>query len=149
MAKQEYEARARREGRWWIITVPELDAVTQARSVREIDDMAHGLVEALLDLDEGEAVVHVTVELPSSVASAWHEATELQERAERDSRRAAELRRDVVATLLGVEHLTQAETGSLLGLSYQRVQQLAGSRGASRAGSRGASRAEAVHELTG
>ena len=59
-----YEATAKREGKWWLITVPELDAVTQARHVREIEEMAAGLVMALLDLDEGEAKVNVTVELP-------------------------------------------------------------------------------------
>ncbi|MDR5700638.1 antitoxin HicB [Agromyces aerolatus] len=123
-----YQARARREGRWWIISVPELDAVTQARTVREIDRMARGLIEALLDLDEAEVRVDVTIELPVSVADAWREAAELQARAERDSRRAAELRRDVVETLLGAEQLTQSEAGTLLGISYQRVQQLAGPR---------------------
>lgn len=122
-----YEATARREGRWWIISVPELDAVTQARGVRDIERMATGLVEALLDLDEGEVKVEVTKELPASVAAAWEEANELQERAEHDSRRAAALRRQVVDTLLGAERLTQSEAGALLGMSYQRVQQLAGS----------------------
>ena len=48
--KRRFEATARREGRWWIVTVDELQAVTQARSVREIDDMATGLVSALLDV---------------------------------------------------------------------------------------------------
>jgi ribosomal protein L12E/L44/L45/RPP1/RPP2 len=120
-----YAATARREGRWWIISVPELDAVTQARNVREIDRMASGLVEALLDVDEEEVKVDVVVELPASVAVAWREANDLQARAEADSRRAASLRREVVSTLLGPERLTQSETGALLGMSYQRVQQLA------------------------
>jgi hypothetical protein len=41
MAKT-FTATARREGTWWIITVPELDAVTQARHVRDINEMATG-----------------------------------------------------------------------------------------------------------
>jgi predicted XRE-type DNA-binding protein len=124
MAKT-YEATARREGRWWIITVPELDAVTQARHVREIDDMAAGLVTAILDLDEGDVSVDVTVELPESVTAAWAEADKLQAEVEAVQRRAAALRREAVKALLDEGHLSQAEAGSLLGVSPQRVQQLA------------------------
>lgn len=120
-----YEATARREGKWWLITVPELDAVTQARNLREIDAMAEGLVQALLDLDEGDAVVNVVVELPETVAMAWNEARQLQADAEAASARAAVLRREAVRALLSEAHVTQSEAGALLGLSYQRVQQLA------------------------
>ena len=124
MAKT-YEATARREGRWWIITVPELDAVTQARHVREIDEMAAGLVSALLDLPEGEVSVTVTVELPEPVKAAWAEADRLQAEVETAQRRAAALRREAVKALLTESHVSQAEAGSLLGVSPQRVQQLA------------------------
>lgn len=120
-----YEATATREGRWWIIRIPELDAVTQARTVHEIDTMAKGLVTALLDLDEDEADVAVAIELPASVTSAWQQADELQSRADSDSRKAGALRRGVVRELLDDEHLTQSDAGALLGLSYQRIQQLA------------------------
>jgi predicted XRE-type DNA-binding protein len=119
-----YDATARREGRWWIITIPELDAVTQARTVHEIDIMARGLVEALLDLDEGQAIVNVAVELPASVADQWSQARTLQAQADDAVRRAAAMRRDVVRTLIGREHLSQADASAILGISYQRVQQL-------------------------
>lgn len=124
MAKT-YEATARREGTWWIITVPELDAVTQARHLREIDEMATGLVMALLDLEEGHVAVEVAVALPESVTAAWAEADKLQAEVEVVQRRAAALRREAVKTLLNESHLSQAEAGSLLGVSSQRVQQLA------------------------
>lgn len=120
-----YEATAKREGKWWLITVPELDAVTQARHVREIEEMAAGLVMALLDLEEGEAKVNVTVELPESVAQAWAEADRLQGEVEAAQSRAAGLRRQAVKALLTDSHLTQSEASSLLGVSHQRVQQLA------------------------
>jgi len=120
-----YEATAKREGKWWLITVPELDAVTQARHVREIEEMAAGLVMALLDLEEGEAKVNVTVELPESVAQAWAEADKLQAEVEAAQSRAAGLRRQAVKALLTDSHLTQSEASSLLGVSHQRVQQLA------------------------
>lgn len=120
-----YEATAHREGKWWIITVPEIDAVTQARSVRDINDMATGLVAALLDLDERKVAVEVAIELPERVATAWAEAERLQAQVEETVRRAAALRREAVRALLSEGHLTQSEAGALLGVSYQRVQQLA------------------------
>jgi len=57
-----YQASAQREGRWWLISVPELDAVTQARTIKEIDEMARGLVSALLDIDENDVIVNVEVQ---------------------------------------------------------------------------------------
>ncbi|RLP75641.1 hypothetical protein D9V32_09215 [Mycetocola tolaasinivorans] len=122
---QIYEATARREGKWWIITIPEIDAVTQARSIREIQTMADGIVMALLDLEEGEARVSVSIEMPNSVQEAWDEAARLQAESERASRRAAALRREAVRSLLHEAQLSQSEAGTLLGLSYQRIQQLA------------------------
>ncbi|MHB1509109.1 MAG: antitoxin HicB [Acidimicrobiales bacterium] len=122
---REFEATATREGRWWIITVPELGAVTQARNVREIDEMATGLVAALLDLEEDDVKMRVTVELPPGVAAAWREARDLQASADAGARRAAALRRTAVKELLAKSGLSQKEAGAVLGLSYQRVQQLA------------------------
>lgn len=73
-------------------------------------------------------MVHVRIELPKSVADTWREAAELQQRAAAAERRAAELRRQSVRTLVGDEGLSQAEAGRVLGLSYQRIQQLAKTR---------------------
>lgn len=122
-----YTATATREGKWWIITIPELDnAVTQARTVRQIQDMAAGLIIALLDLDDDTAVdVQVHIDLPPAVAKTWREATELQGHAETATHRAAELRREAVTTLLTNAHMSQTDAAAVLGLSHQRVQQLA------------------------
>ena len=120
-----YKATARREGAWWIITIPELGAVTQARSVREIETMAQGLVAALLDLDGTAPKVDVDVELPEAVRGPWREAERLRASAESNSRRAAVLRRQAVKSLLTDQQLTQSDASALLGISHQRVQQLA------------------------
>lgn len=119
------EATAVREGKWWIITVPELDAVTQARNVREIDEMATGLVVALLDLEEDDVTVNVTIELPEAVADQWNTAAALISQAEADEKRAAALRRSAIRELLSMDNMSQTDAAAILGLSYQRVQQLA------------------------
>ena len=125
IAVREFDAVATREGKWWIITVPELDAVTQARNVREIDDMAGGLISAILDIDEDLIHVSVSLELPETVAAVWSEATILHEQAVADERRSSTLRRRAVRELLTSSGLSQKDAARVLGLSAQRVQQLA------------------------
>ena len=48
--ERSFDAVVTREGRWWMIHVPALDAVTQARSLREVPVMATGVISALLDV---------------------------------------------------------------------------------------------------
>ena len=95
--------------------------------MREIDDMAVGLVAALLDLDEKDIEVVVTIELPAVASGAWSEASVLHDRALAAEQTAAALRRSAVRDLIADHGLTQAEAAQLLKISPQRVQQLAGS----------------------
>lgn len=119
-----YEATATREGRWWLVRVPEVEgAVTQARHAREIGEMAAGVVQALLDLEEPPEV-KVTIELPAVVDTAWQEASDLHRSAADAEQRAAALRRQVIRQLLA-DGWTQTDASTALGLSQQRVQQLA------------------------
>lgn len=120
-----FDAIASREGRWWLVTVPALDAVTQARSIKEIPVMATDLVAALLDVDLDQVAVNITFELPETVATTWAEAEALRAQADEAEERAAALRRAAVRALLTEEHMSQADAGAVLGLSKQRVQQLA------------------------
>lgn len=45
-----YTAEATRDGEFWMIAVPEIDYLTQARSDREIDTMARDLIATVTDL---------------------------------------------------------------------------------------------------
>lgn len=123
--ERSFDAVVTREGRWWTIHVPALDAVTQARSLREVPVMATGVVSALLDVEEEELTIRLSYELPAEVATAWREAETLRTQAEEAEDRAAALRREAVRTLLSTTHMSQADAGVMLGLSKQRVQQLA------------------------
>lgn len=123
--RRSFEATVTREGRWWRIHVPALDAVTQARSIKEVQFMATEVVAALLDVDTDQVSVSLDYELPATVASAWREAEALRAQAEETEQRAAALRRDAVRALLAETHMSQSEAGVVLGLSKQRVQQLA------------------------
>jgi hypothetical protein len=41
---REYEIEVTRDGRWWMIHVPEIDQLTQARHAGEIEEMAQSLI---------------------------------------------------------------------------------------------------------
>lgn len=124
-SQRSFEATVTREGRWWMIAVPALDAVTQALSLTDVQLMATDVVAALLDVDPDDVTVSLTYELPAAVASRWREAEALRAQAEETGERAAALRRDAVRTLLAETHMSQTEAGVVLGLSKQRIQQLA------------------------
>lgn len=62
-----YTAVCERIGRWWEITVPELDEVTQARSLDEVPATVADLVALMTDTDPAE--VKVKVEARSGPAS--------------------------------------------------------------------------------
>jgi len=57
MAKN-FDVTVQREGRWWIFTVPELDAVGQARSLAEVPIEARGLIAGWLDSPQSVSVLH-------------------------------------------------------------------------------------------
>ncbi|GAA4987288.1 type II toxin-antitoxin system HicB family antitoxin [Actinopolymorpha pittospori] len=61
-AGQTYRAVVSRDGQFWLIRVPELDIVTQARSVDEIDHMARDLIAVWLEVDPATVGLIVTRE---------------------------------------------------------------------------------------
>lgn len=115
-------ATATRSGGWWAVEVPEVPgAFTQARRLTQIPAMAADAVEMLT----GE---HVEVEVVPILPTAerqhleeWRkvsrQAAELTGQAARDSR--------ALVAQLRAEGLSVRDIGELLGVSSQRVSQLA------------------------
>jgi hypothetical protein len=54
-----YTARCRRVGRWWEVTVPELDEVTQARTLDDVPATVADLVALMTDTDPSKIRVDV------------------------------------------------------------------------------------------
>lgn len=88
--------------------------------------MASDLIEIMEDLRSDEYELHLTVELPSSVKDHQARAEVLREEAQRKRAEAAAESRAAVRELLALG-LSQREAGDVLGLSFQRVSQLANS----------------------
>ncbi|MBT1623468.1 hypothetical protein KK101_12290 [Curtobacterium flaccumfaciens pv. oortii] len=119
-----YRATAYREGRWWAIEIPAAGAVTQARRVADVEWMARECVALTLDVPEHDVAIDVEFVLPDDARADWETSRALAEQARQDGAEAARLARNVV-TRMRAEGYTYAEMASVLGLSAQRVHQLA------------------------
>ncbi|NNG96579.1 type II toxin-antitoxin system HicB family antitoxin [Gordonia araii NBRC 100433] len=114
---------ATRSGEWWAVEVPEIDGLfTQAKRLEQIPDMVSDAAELLIN----EPVeVEVRPALGSELESAIVESRALSVKASDTQREAADHARRLVARLRG-EGLTVRDVGVVLGVSPQRVSQLAG-----------------------
>jgi predicted RNase H-like HicB family nuclease len=54
-----YDVEMDREGEWWMVSIPELDGITQARSAKEAHDMAKDYIAITLDVPADSFDVHV------------------------------------------------------------------------------------------
>lgn len=114
-------ATAVREGRFWVIDVPDVGA-TQGRSVREARAMAADLVEAMTGQAED---VDVHFELPDDVRVAVDHARATMAEAKRLASVAADEYRQAVRGLVVDRGMSKADVAALLQVSQQRVSQLA------------------------
>jgi DNA-directed RNA polymerase specialized sigma subunit len=116
-----YAARVVREGDWWIVTVPDI-GVTQARHLADVGSQVAGLIEAMIG--EQGASIEVDVELPEDLREQIDDARRLSESAAQAQLEAASRTREVVRNLLS-KGLPQSDIATVLGVSRQRVSQLA------------------------
>jgi hypothetical protein len=120
-----YTAVCEPSGRWWAIRIPEVDGVfSQARRLDRVEYMARDAIALMLEVPPGSFRVVVRPELGPKLDEAVDRARKARSRADRAGRDAAEAATTAVAGLLGLG-LTMREAGQLLGLSHQRVAQLA------------------------
>lgn len=122
-----YDVTVEREGRWWMITVPEIDQITQARRVSEIEDMARSLIAICTDTPLTEVGVNVSsivIRGVGDVLDTAHRIEDLRHRANDLEAQAADAARQYAVTLTG-SGVPVRDAATLLGVSPQRVSQLA------------------------
>lgn len=118
------EATATREGRWWLVRFPELDAVGQARTIREIPAAAVEIAALHLGVPEETLEVHVTVRVSDEAERLWDEARGIEEQARAALQHAAELRRHAVRRARADGYKLDA-VAAAFGVTTSRIQQLA------------------------
>ena len=119
-----YAVSVTREGRWWMVRVPEIDQVTQARRLSEVTKAARELIAVTLDVPMSK--VGVRVERVGEVEDVTGRAEAIRKehaRADELARRARDESRELARQLAGA-HIPMRDIGELLGVSHQRVHQL-------------------------
>lgn len=117
------EATATKDGRWWRITIPELDQATATKRRSEVQDYAENLAAAALEGDAAAIRVVVSYPLPAGVREDWAQARQDQARARELTVSAAAATKAVVRTLHGSGY-SGSDIAAMLGLSVQRISQL-------------------------
>lgn len=121
-AVRTYTATATREGRWWVLEVEGVGA-TQSRTLDGATVEVADMIATMLDLDPADVEVDVV-----PVGEDIDEAREARQRiavAESELREASGDLRAAVLRLLTQDALTQRDVARVLGVSRQRVAQLA------------------------
>jgi DNA-directed RNA polymerase specialized sigma subunit len=127
----EYKVELTRDGRWWIVHIPEIDGVTQARRLAEAPTMAREYIA----LDRGIRLRDVKVEIasirmeePSSreLLDSARQIREMRAQASELERESGERARQFAQSLV-TDGVPVRDIAALLEISPQRVSQLANS----------------------
>ena len=120
-----YDAVITREGRWWMIEIPELDGLTQARRLDEVEQVAREYSAVTTDVPFSQVAVEI-----SGIEVAGQDLLEakalvdgLRTRAKELEALVADLSRQV-ASALSDANVPVRDVSTVLGVSHQRVSQL-------------------------
>lgn len=131
-----YRVNVTRDGRWWMITVPELDGyrtprgtinvsdTTQARRLADVPTEARDFICTVTDSAPSEVGIDVTIDVDGiDVTERARNVHQERQLAERHAAAAAEAARDLARDLAG-HGVAVRDVGEVLGVSFQRAQQL-------------------------
>jgi len=118
-----WEATAFLDGKFWIIEIPTIDGITQARSVKEIDVMVRDLISIMTETEPDSFDINMQLLLPDDVAATLKRAGELRDIAD-NARKEAAIESRRAAKALRASGLTVRDIGAALGISFQRAHQL-------------------------
>jgi predicted RNase H-like HicB family nuclease/predicted XRE-type DNA-binding protein len=129
--KREYKIEVARDGRWWMVHIPEIDGITQARRLGEAEAMAREYIALHLGIPIDTVKVEtasVRTEQPQfrELLSDAREVEDLRAKAREADRKATEATREY-AQWLTTHGIPVRDIADLLKISPQRVSQLANS----------------------
>lgn len=125
MSTTTYQATVTREDGWWMVHVPEIDGLSQARRLAEAPTMARELVAVTLDVPVESVTVEIVVEAVDGVpvrATVEEVAAERAEAARLEADATAKAR--ALARALAAHNVPLRDVGTILGVSHQRAHQL-------------------------
>lgn len=125
MTLRQFKAKAYLDGKWWMIEIESIGALTQAKRLNDLYQMARELIAVTLDQPLDSFELEISIERVHDLDIAARIAKIQQEKL-----RAAELERTaleeskLLAQELADQKLTVREIGLILGVSHQRAHQL-------------------------
>ena len=123
--KKIYTVEAVRSGNWWALEVPDLPgAFSQARRLDHVAETAGDLIAFATKAPTDSFEVQVVPRLPKDLEDAVRQARLARTEAEAAHVRASALTKAAVRRLLDTG-LSVRDIGALVGLTFQRVSQLA------------------------
>ncbi|MEE2524526.1 hypothetical protein [Pseudarthrobacter sp. J47] len=117
------EATAYKEGKWWMVSIPEIDALSQCKAIDQVPEQAASLAAIVLDVPEDTVNINVTYRLPedaAKVSQQWHEAKAHVIDAEATAA-------DKLAELAGTlkrHDWTLKDIAAVTGYTFQRISQV-------------------------
>ncbi|WP_343320527.1 hypothetical protein AAFM46_16735 (plasmid) [Arthrobacter sp. TMP15] len=117
------EANAYKEGKWWMVSIPEIDGLTQCKTIEKIPEQAADLAAILLDVPVEQIAVTITYTMDEEAAAAnesWHQA-QAQLAAARTN---VDARLADLARTLKTKGYTLKDIGALTGYTFQRISQI-------------------------
>jgi hypothetical protein len=118
-----YTARVERGEQFWLVTVPEIGRTTQARTLREVEPMARDLIAVMEQVMPDSFHLVTDVVFPESPKMHWERAAHLRKAAAATQLQAAAEAR-AAARELAAMGLTVRDIGTVIGVSFQRAQQM-------------------------
>lgn len=126
-ARKTYRATAVRDGGLWLLDVPEIERVTQARRLDQAELMVRSLISIMTGEPEDSFDVTIQPQLESAMSEVVLRAVAAKARAAAAQAEASNLQREAVR-LMTESGMTIRDAGDLLGITHQRVAQLLASR---------------------
>ena len=133
---RKYKVKVTRDDRWWMITVPELlghvgafgavnvGDTTQARRLVDVPSQARDFICTVTDAAPSEVGVDITIEVDGIDVSARAGKAAVDRRLAEEYAAAATAEARALARDLAAHGVTVRDVGEVLGVSFQRAQQL-------------------------
>jgi len=121
-----YMAVVERDGKWWMVSIPEIDGLTQARTLAESQKMASSLIAITLDIPVDAFNVTLDVRHVGKVFDVSSKVATIKAMREQaaEKERQAGVNAAALAKQLAAEGLTVRDIGSVFDVSFQRAHQM-------------------------
>lgn len=125
MTTRRFHANAYLDGNWWMVEIPEVNGLTQAKKLTEVTLMAREFIAVTLDIPIDSFEIELTIERVHDLDVAQRVAKIQNEKAlAAEYERQATEESQILARDLAKQKLTVREIGVILGVSHQRAHQL-------------------------